>query len=251
METVVTVDGQGFDAKDLINYLKLNNEFDEIVDRMSRDKVTVCAGAKRGITVSTEELQENADNLRRHVGLHRAKDTQGWLDEQNLTIDDLEGHVHDMVMKRKVMEEVVTDAAIEAYFQQHSPKFDTVDLKQIVLDDEGKAKEMAALLDDDLDLFEELVQEHSIDPETRKNGGVMKGVRRGTLAPEVEAKLFNAANGEIVGPMQLGDSDFYEVFVVTEKHPASLTDFVKDEVGETLFNDWLAERMEEISVSVG
>ena len=251
METVVTIDGQDFDAKDLIVYLKLNNEFDDIVERMTRDKVTVCAGAKRGFAVSNEELQENADNLRRHVGLHRAKDTQGWLDEQHLTLDDFEGHIHDMVMKRKVQEDVVTDAAIEAYFQQHSPKFDTVDLKQIALDDEGKAKEMAAMLEDDVDLFAELVQEHSIDEETRNNGGLMKGVRRGTLAPEVEAKLFNAADGDVVGPMQLGDSDFYEVFVVTQKHKAALTDFVKDEVGETLFRDWLAERMEEIAVSAG
>lgn len=251
METVVTVDGQGFDAKDLITYLKLNNEFDDIVERMTRDKVTVCAGAKRGFSVSTEELQENADNLRRHVGLHRAKDTQGWLDELHVTIDDFEGHIHDMVMKRKVQEDVVTDAAIDAYFQQHSPKFDTIDLKQIVLDDEGKAKEMVALLEDDPDLFAELVQAHSIDDETRNNGGSMKGVRRGTLALEVEAKLFNATDGDIVGPLQLGDSDFFEVFVVTQKHKAVLTDFVKDEVGATLFSDWLAERMDEIAVSAG
>jgi hypothetical protein len=151
--SVITVDGKKFSGQDFITYLKLNNEFDDIVERMVRDKVTVCAGAKKGFAVSNEELQENADNLRRHVGLHRAKDTQAWLDEQNLTLDDFETHITDMVMKRKVQEDVVTDAAIEAYFQQHSPKFDTVDLKQIALDNESKAKEMAALLEDDADLF--------------------------------------------------------------------------------------------------
>jgi parvulin-like peptidyl-prolyl isomerase len=251
MDTLVTIEGHKLTSRDFINYLKLNNEFDDILERIIREKAAIVAAEKKGLSVSVDELQETADNLRRHVGLHRAKDTQEWLDSQSLTVDDLEEYVRDMVMTRKLQESIITDEAIDAYFQQHSPKFDQIDYKLIVVDSGDKAREITALLEDDPDMFSELLEQHSVDEETRGNDGLMKGIRRGILSDEVEPRLFNADEGDIVGPIQLGDSDFYEIYVVLNKQNATLTDHLRDEVGDTLYREWVDERINEISIDFG
>ena len=58
--------------------------------------------------------------------------------------------------------------------------------------------------------------------ETRENGGVIGKVLRGSLEADVEAKVFNAAAGDLLGPFPSADRRFYEIFVVNAKHPARL-----------------------------
>jgi hypothetical protein len=73
-----------------------------------------------------------------------------------------------------------------------------------VLDSEGKAKEMMSALADDPDSFAEMVREHSVG-EARENGGVIGKVLRGSLKPDLEARVFNAAAGDLLGPFPSAD----------------------------------------------
>ena len=47
------------------------------------------------------------------------------------------------------MEQVCSDKAVEEYFKLNSPKFDSIEVSHIVLESEGKAKEMVSMLRDD------------------------------------------------------------------------------------------------------
>ena len=88
-----------------------------------------------------------------------------------------------------------------------------------MLDTEGKAKEMMSVLRDDPDSFAEMAREHSI-ADTREQGGVIGKVLRGSLKTDVEAKVFNAAVGDLLGPFPSPDRSFYEIFAVNAKYPA-------------------------------
>ena len=250
MNTIVQVGDVQMTADDIVNYLKFNNEFEEIAERIIKDKIAVAIARQRGVTLSADALQKATDDFRRYAGLHRAKETQEWLEGLGVTVDDFEAFITDLMLKNTMIREITTEKAVEEYFALHSPKFESVDFKQLILDDKNKAEEIAALLADDPDLFDELVLEHSVDEDTRFTKGLMMRVRRGSMAPDLEAKVFNAQSGDIVGPVQFGDEDFYAIVAVLQFHPAELTEEIQDEVAQTLYDEWLAERAKELTISI-
>lgn len=251
MKTVLTVDTDKLTAEDIVTHLKFLNEFDVVSEKIIQDRLLVQAARRHGMEPGQEELQRAADDFRRYAGLHRARDTQEWLQQMGVTPDDFELFLKDLVMKNKMLSQITDDQAIEAYFAQHSLQFDAADLKHILLDSLPKAKEVRALLDDDPEMFDQLVLDQSIDDDTKYLQGRMMHVRRGTLVPELEAQIFNAKAGDIVGPIKLGDSEFYEVVLVTAIHPAVLNDDIRGEVGLALRNEWFAERTKNVTISVG
>lgn len=248
MKTVITIDGEQLTAEDIITYLKFSNEFEEIIEKIVEHKLLVQAGKKHNYAPSQDELQIIADDFRRFTGLQRAKDTQEWLDGMKVSVDDFEEFLTEMFIKNKILSDITADNKIEEYFTQHSPDFDTVDIQHILLDDLNKANEVKALLDDDPDMFDELVLEHSIDEDTKYLQGKMTHIRRGTLAPEQEAKIFTGSVGDIIGPIQLGDEEFYEIILITAVKSATMDEDVEDEVGKAIQSKWLAERLENATI---
>jgi peptidylprolyl isomerase len=133
---------------------------------------------------------------------------------------------------------------VEEYFTLNSPRFDSIEVSHIVLDSEGKAKEMISLLNEDPDSFEEMAREHSI-ADTREQGGLIGKVLRGSLKSDIEAKVFNAAVGDLLGPFPSEDRSFFEIFLVNAKHPAKLDEETAAAVRRLLREDWLFARAQE------
>jgi len=204
----------------------------------------VRAAKKQGIRVPPEEIQERADQFRRVKGLHRATDTNRYLDGLGVTLDEFEAFITDTLYQEKMIEHVCSEQAVKEYFKLNSPKFESVEVSHIVLDTEGKAKEMISLLREDPDCFAEMAREHSI-ANTREHGGVIGKVLRGSLKSDVEAKVFNAAAGDLLGPFPSPDRTFFEIFGVNAKHPATLDEETAAEVRRLIREEWLAARAQE------
>lgn len=249
MSDIIKIDGNTLTTDNLITYLKLTNEFDSLTEKLIRHQVTVLAAKKKGIQVSETDVQDAADNFRRYAGLHRAKDTMEWLEAQKLTVDDLETFITGQLFAKKALEEVTTDAKIEEYFQLNSPKFDTVDIKHLVVEGKNQANELMAQLQDEPGLFDEFVRDYCLDDETKRSNGLIAGIRRGSLEPDVEAKVFNGKEGDVLGPFQLGGEDLHEIVTIVKLNPASLDESTRVAIGETLYEEWLEARMEEFSIS--
>src|ERR1700733_10042138 len=143
-----------------------------------------------------------------------------------------------------MMRKVCGDQAVQGYFKLNSPKFDSIEVSHIVLDSEAKAREMIAVLHDDPDSFDEMAREHSI-ADTKDEGGFIGKVLRGSLRSDVEAKVFNAAAGDLLGPFSSADKTTFEIFRVNAKHPARLDDDTITEVRRLLSEDWLRARAQE------
>ncbi len=156
--------------------------------------------------VSEAEIQERADQFRRVRGLHRASDTNKYLNAMRISLEEFEAFITDSLYQEKMMRKVCSEQAVQGYFKLNSPKFDSIEVSHIVLDSEAKAKEMIAVLGEDPDSFEEMAREHSI-ADTREQGGLIGKLLRGSLRPDVEAKVFNAAAGDLLGPFAVGGSD--------------------------------------------
>ncbi|MEZ2351151.1 peptidylprolyl isomerase [Caballeronia sp. RCC_10] len=244
MTAIVRIDDEVVDVGEFIRHLKLNGQFDGLIEQLVRDKLTVRAAKKARIELTADEIQTRADQFRRIRGLHRAADMNHYLDALNVSLDEFEVFITDTLYQEKMLENVGTQPAIEEYFQLNSPKFDSIEVSHIVLDTEGSAKEMISYLSDDPDSFADMAREHSL-ADTRESGGVIGRVMRGQLKPDIEAKVFNAAPGDLLGPFVSADGSAYEIFAVTATYPATLDEDVTAEIRRLLREEWLLARAQE------
>ena len=249
MDPLVKVDGQAITVSDFVRILKLSGQFDGLIEQIVRDRLTVQAAKKVGVRVSEQEIQERADQFRRARRLHRAADTNKYLDTMRASLDEFETFISDSLYQEKMMQQVCSDQAVESYFKLNSPKFDSIEVSHMVLDSEGKAKEMVSVLTDDPESFQEMAREHSIAA-TREAGGRIGKVLRGSLRTDVEAKVFNAAVGELVGPFASNDRSVFELFRVDARRPAQLDDATRTEVQRVLREGWLRARAQEHVIEI-
>ena len=244
MTAVMKLDGKAIDLTEFVRTLKLTGQFETLLEQFVRDRLAVLGARKSGIQVTEEEIQERANQFRRVRGLHRAADMNRYLDAFGVSLDEFEAFVTDTLYQEKMLAEIGSDEAVEAYFKLNSPKFDSVEVSHIVLESEGQAREMMSILADDPESFADMAREHSI-ADTRESGGVIGKVLRGSLKTEIEAKVFNAQAGDLIGPFAAPDGSFYEIFSVTAKCPATLDADVASEVRRVLREEWLAARAQE------
>jgi parvulin-like peptidyl-prolyl isomerase len=244
MTTVVKIDGDAIDIAELVRTLKLTGQFEALLEQFVRDRLAVLGARKAGIRVSETEIQERADQFRRVRALHRACDTNKYLDAMRVSLEEFEAFITASLYQEKMMRKVCDEQAVQGYFKLNSPRFDSIEVSHIVLDSEAKAKEMVAVLREDPESFEEMAREHS-SADTRERGGLIGKVLRGSLRSDVEAKVFNAAPGELLGPFASADRTVFEIFRVNAKHPARLDDDTTTEVRRLLREEWLRARARE------
>ncbi|HEX4596890.1 MAG TPA: peptidylprolyl isomerase [Burkholderiaceae bacterium] len=247
MTTIVKIDGHSIDLAEFMRTLKLSGQYQGLLEQFVRDRLAALGAKKAGIQLTEAEIQERADQFRRVRGLHRASDTNKYLDAMRVSLDEFEAFITDSLYQEKMLSKVCNDQAVQGYFKLNSPRFDSIEVSHIVLDSEGKAKEMIAVLRGDPDHFEQMAREHSI-ADTRERGGLIGKVLRGSLRSDVEAKVFNAAAGALLGPFASGDRTTFEIFRVNAKHPARLDDDTATEVRRLLREEWLRARAQEHAI---
>ena len=96
-------------------------------------------------------------------------------------------------------------------------------MRVILTADEADAEEALAALeaDDSAKSFEQVAKEFSIDEATKSTGGLRQAVVEGQSEPALDAEIFAAPEGELVGPFE-GDAGFY-VIQVEKITPAATT----------------------------
>ena len=244
MTTVVKIDGAAIDLTEFVRNLKLTGQFEGLLEQFVRDRLAALGARKAGVQVSEAEIQERADQFRRVRGLHRASDTNKYLDAMRISLPEFEAFITNSLQQEKMLGKVCAEQAVQGYFKLNSPKFDSIEVSHIVLDSEAKAREMISVLREDPDTFDEMAREHSI-ADTREQGGLIGKMLRGSLRSDVEAKVFNAATGDLLGPFASADRTVFEIFRVNAKHPAHLDEDTATEVRRLLREEWFRARASE------
>ncbi|MEZ4528350.1 MAG: peptidylprolyl isomerase [Desulfobacterales bacterium] len=250
MKPVIKIMDEAFTADQFVKFLKFSNEFNELAERFVRNRIIVRTAMEKGIKASDGEIQQAADDFRRCLGLHRVSDTQKWLDANGLNLDEFENFIREFVLAKKMMATVVTDETVENYFRCHSPRFDTVHIRHIVVRGESRAKELMSLLCEEPAGFPRYAEKYSIDEDTREAGGYVGEIRREMMPDEMQAKVFHAAEGDLLGPFRINGSEAWEIIRVAKKKTASLEDSrVRERVAEILHREWVDARLKDLPVN--
>lgn len=245
---IAKIDDQVITSDEFVKLLKLSGKFDSLMNEVMEFRLTSLAARKAGVSLSAEEVQARADKYRRAYRLHRAADTNAFLDAQKITLDEFENYIRDTLYQETVLAEVCGDAAMKNYFALHSPKFESIEISHMVLDCEGKAREIKAAVADDPESFARLAREHSV-ADTAAKGGYIGKVFRGMLPPELESKVFTAPVGSLVGPLASSDGARFEIFRIDTKKPAELDGDTTVQIRRLLREAWLAERAKECCIN--
>jgi parvulin-like peptidyl-prolyl isomerase len=244
MAAIVRIDDEVITTDDFLRVLKLGGQFEGLLEQLVRDCLAVRAARQQQLPVSADEVQQRADEFRRALGLHRAADTNRYLDALGVTLDEFEAFITDRLYQEKMMEQVCAPDRVQQYFKLNSPRFDSVEVSHMVLDSEGKAREMMSVLADEPGAFAEMARAHSV-ADTGARGGLIGKVPRGALKGEIGARVFSAAAGELLGPFRASDQASFEIFRVDARHPATLDADTAAEVRRLLREEWLLARAQE------
>jgi peptidylprolyl isomerase len=94
-----------------------------------------------------------------------------------------------------------------------------------------------------------MAREHSL-ADTRDEGGYIGKVMRGSLQSDIESKVFNADEGDLLGPFPSPDENHFEIFTVNAKTTAKLDDETRDEVRRIVRDEWIAARAREHGIEL-
>jgi putative peptide maturation system protein len=235
----IRINGKPIQLDEVLHSLKVLGDLENLLDQLVEDRLIADAARAEGVVLDDDELQKAADTYRQSQGLQKAAETRAWLEKHYLAIEDLQARIERPLLRRKLAEHLA-QGQTERYFVENRAQFDRARLAQIVVDRDGVAAELLSQLVDDGADFAALARKYSLDTQTRQAGGLLGVVARKSLSSAIEAAVFGARPGDVVGPFQTGKG--YHLIKVEEILPAQLDARTTETIRDRIFADWLRQR---------
>jgi len=238
MTNFINVNGAGVDVKTALQWQMVAGNTD-FTDETVKNAAVVQYAQGNGLSASADEIQEFFGNVRYDLELEKADDFNVWLKSNNVELQTVQDVCEIGVLRNKIRT-TISDADVEEHFNLNKESYDVANLYSLTVESEDLANELMAQLEDGEDSFVNLALEHSVDGDTFRKGGYNGEVTRETVRAEVEAAVFSAAPGAILGPIK--DEDGYTLYMVSDLISPEL-----DDLKETIRDELFEEKLELIS----
>lgn len=232
--------GAAVELDEIVSFLKNNIQLKEVHQKILQQRVIHKAAQERGLTVTPEEIQAEANRIRFLKRLEKASDTMAWLADEMITPDDWEAGMRDRMLSQKLANSLFAKE-VEKVFAQNRLDFDQTLLYQIVLSDEKLAQELFYQIEEREISFYEAAHLYDVDERRRQQCGYEGKLFRWNLKPDVAAVVFSAKLGEVIGPFKIEQG--YHLLMVEEFIPAQLTPQRYQDILDRMFRDWLASEL--------
>jgi len=225
---------------EIVSFLKRNLQFKEVCQNILYQRIIHQAAQERGLTVTPQEIQAEAERLRREKRLEKAADTLAWLAEQIITADDWEAGIRDRLLAQKLAESLFTKE-VERFFPQNRLDFDQILLYQIIVPNERIARELFYQIEEEEISFYQAAHLYDIDEKRRYQCGYEGKVYRWSLKPDIAAAIFDVQPGEVIGPLQTEQG--CHLLMMEEFIPAELTPERYQDILNRMFKEWLTSEL--------
>lgn len=243
MSILASVDGQSISVKEAVRRDILHDN--QLLPQTIEELLIRKYADENGIENTDEELQVAADEMRYQRGLESRAETLQWLENMNQTLASVQNGLDYQLLRNKVRNSIPEDE-MRAYFADHKMDFDSVDLYSIRVGSRDVAEELYAQITEEGASFYELAVKHSEDEDTARRGGYVGRLSRGDMTGEIEAAVFDADEGEIVGPMETEEG--WNLFLVREIHSPDFED-IEDQIQLQMFEDLLSKLKAEADIT--
>ncbi|WP_365940109.1 peptidylprolyl isomerase [Moorena sp. SIO3I8] len=207
--------------EEIMYSLKKEMHLKGICQKVLYQRVISKAAEERGITVTPEDVQAQADEIRYANRLEKAAETLAWLADQMVTAEDWEAGISDRLLAQKLAESLFYKH-VEKSFAQNRLDFEQVLVYQILVDSEEIAQELFYQIEEGEISFYEAAHFYDIDLERQRRCGYEGKLPRWSFKPEIAAVIFSVQPGEVTHPLQTEQG--YHLFLVEEFLPAELTE---------------------------
>lgn len=235
---VIDFKGIAINTKEIIQFLKQKTRLKEVCQEVVSEKIIQQAAASRNIEVTSEEIQVEAEEIRRAKRLEKASDTIAWLKEEMNTIEEWETAIKQTLLTKKLAHHLF-DSKVESYFAQNRLDYDRFILYQLVVPYEKLAQELFYQIEEEEISFYQAAHLYDLDENRRYVCGYEGKVHRWNFAPDIAAAIFKTPIpvNEIIGPLR---SDLgYHLFKIEAYIPAELTSEQRQEIIDRQFKQWL------------
>jgi parvulin-like peptidyl-prolyl isomerase len=223
----------------------------------------------RGIEVTDTEIQDQLQQVK-NQSFKTEREYQAFLRRSGFTQEDVNLRIELQVLSTKIQEQVAEDAGevstedAEKYYEANTATFQQPpqrDVRVIVNRDQAKIDQAQAQLEaDDSDAnWKQVASEFSTDPTSRNQGGLKRSVTAGTLPQEVDSQVFEAEEGELIGPIETPTGTYLAQVVSASDETTQPFDEVSEQIVQQLsgqrqqefFADFLTDYREKwINVTV-
>lgn len=225
---------------EILNFLKKNFQLKEIYHSILSQKIINQVAEEKGLTVSAEEIQAEADQQRLAKRLEKASDTIAWLGEQMITAEDWEAGICDRLLAKKLAK-FLFHKEVEKFFAQNKVNFDQILLYQIIVADQKLAQELLYEIEEREISFYDAAHLYDIDERRRQQCGFEGKLYRWNLNPNIAAAVFSKPPGNLIGPLKTALG--YHLLMVETFIPAELTPERYEEILDGMFQDWLTNEI--------
>jgi parvulin-like peptidyl-prolyl isomerase len=224
------------DPEIVVNYLKHEVELKSVYQKILCRQIVDQAASDRGVTVTPEEVQAEADQFRYEHKLESASQTLAWLSEQLITPEDWEAGIQERLLTKKLAE-ALFGQQVETYFTQNKVQYEQAILYRIVVPYRPLAQELFYQIEEEEISFFEAAHLYDVDEQRRLACGFEGRVSRWQLNADRAARVFGANPQEVIGPIQ-SDANF-ELVMVQDFMPAELTPATRQKILDQLFEEWI------------
>ncbi len=220
MPVFLRVNGRDVSLERAVRHALFDPQGKRFVESLVVQELLRQHAASLGLTVSADELQKAANEMRYERGLEQRERTLEWMRAHGQTLQSVEDRIELFLLRRKVTS-AISDAEVEDYYRAHRDALEYVVLFSIRA---GSAVEAAALLArlDAGEPFPVVASEASRDAVTRRAGGYVGRLRRAEMSEDIAEAVFVAEVGRPIGPLRTEKG--FGLFLVAARQIPTLED---------------------------
>jgi hypothetical protein len=152
-----------------------------------------------------------------------------------------------MRLKIEKLKLEVTEQKLKEYFNANKALLDQVVLSRIVVGEKDLALSFKNQILEESSRFELLARDHSLTDESLLNG-MMGVVRLGQIPEQLQKFVATAKPGQLIGPLEIDGR--YALLRVEQFLPACLEGQLKRELQDQLFEQWLQEKAQKLTIKM-
>lgn len=238
---VTTVRGERITVADVIVQLKLKGVFRASIYELIEQRVIEQAAVDFGVAPSPQAVDLLAQKRRHEMGVADDDTFDRYLKFHGVGRGAWLRSVRLDALREALKAYIATPRRLTEAFRRDPDRFASVAIARIVCRSRADAEHVCGLGRSGGADFLLLARDYSTDENTRLAGGYIGAVNRGILPPEVEAAVFAAPAGEVVGPFR--EHGVWTVYKVHLVNPPKLSDALKSVLADQIFAEWLREQV--------
>ena len=232
---------RAIEPEEIVNFLKSEMNLQEVCQQILCQRVIYRAALEKGITVTTEEIQAEADIQRREKRLEKAEDTLAWLGDQLVSPHDWEMGIRNRLLAQKLAK-VLFAEEVKRFFVQNRLEFEQIILYQMIVSSEKLAQELYYQIEEGEISFYDAAHLYDIDDDRRYKCGYEGKVYRWAIQADLAAVVFSTPPKQLIGPIKTEQG--YHLLRVEELIPAELTSQRYAEILNNMFQQWLVTELD-------